>query len=136
MRRLDFLRVGGLLGLGGVLSSFTRPADAASLDEVLATKIKTAGLTGSAYDFSVAPISRVRIAVFGLGNRGQSLIDMLNWLVQEGHAEITAISDINPTKISRAQQQIANSKNQHLGSSPARRTPGWRPCRTTWRTWP
>ena len=107
MRRLDFLRVGGLLGLGGVLSSFTRPADAASLDEVLATKIKTAGLTGSAFDLSVAPISRVRVAVFGLGNRGQSLIDMLNWLVQEGHAEITAISDINPTKISRAQQQIA-----------------------------
>ena len=107
MRRLDFLRVGGLLGLGGVLSSFTRPTDAASLDEVLATKIKTAGLTGSAFDLSVAPISRVRVAVFGLGNRGQSLIDMLNWLVQEGHAEITAISDINPTKISRAQQQIA-----------------------------
>ena len=107
MRRLDFLRMGGLLGLGGVLSSFSRPTEAASLDEVLATKIKTAGLTGSAFDLSVAPISRVRVAVFGLGNRGQSLIDMLNWLVQEGHAEITAISDINPTKISRAQQQIA-----------------------------
>ncbi|MGB1944420.1 MAG: hypothetical protein ACPHM0_01935, partial [Flavobacteriales bacterium] len=107
MRRLDFLRVGGLLGLGGVLSSFTRPTEAASLDEVLATKIKTAGLTGSAFDLSVAPISRVRVAVFGLGNRGQSLIDMLNWLVQEGHAEITAISDINPAKIGRAQQQIA-----------------------------
>lgn len=107
MRRLDFLRVGGLLGLGGVLSSFTRRTEAASLDEVLATKIKTAGLTGSAFDLSVAPISRVRVAVFGLGNRGQSLIDMLNWLVQEGHAEITAISDINPAKITRAQQQIA-----------------------------
>ena len=105
MRRLDFLRVGGLLGLGGVLSSFARPTEAASLDEVLA--IKTAGLTGCAFDLSVAPISRVRVAVFGLGNRGKSLIDMLNWLVQEGHAEITAIIDINPTKISRAQQQIA-----------------------------
>ena len=107
MRRLDFLRVGGLLGLGGVLSSFTRPTDAASLDEVLATKIKTAGLTGSAFDLSVAPISRVRVAVFGLGNRGQSLIDMLNWLVQEGHAEITAISDINPAKIEKAAARIA-----------------------------
>ena len=106
MRRLDFLRVGGLLGLGGVLSSFTRPTDAASLDEVLATKIKTAGLTGSAFDLSVAPISRVRVAVFGLGNRGQSLIDMLNWLVQEGHAEITAISDINPAKIEKAAARI------------------------------
>ena len=135
MRRLDFLRVGGLLGLGGVLSSFTRPTEAASLDEVLATKIKTAGLTGSAFDLSVAPISRVRVAVFGLGNRGQSLIDMLNWLVQEGHAEITAISDINPAKIGRAQQQIAEFQNPRLRSSPARRTPGWRPCRTTWRTW-
>ena len=81
MRRLDFLRVGGLLGLGGVLSSFARPTETASLDEVLATKIKTAGLTGSAFDLSVAPISRVRVAVFGLGNRGQSLIDMLLSLI-------------------------------------------------------
>ncbi len=115
MRRLDFLRMGGLLGLGGALSSFARPAQPVPLDEALATKIKTAGITGNAFDLSVAPISRVRVAVFGLGNRGQSLIDMLNWLVQEGHAEITAISDINPTKIQRAQEQIS----QFQSSKPA-----------------
>ena len=96
----------GLLGLGGALSSFSRPKADASASEVLATKIKTAGITGSAFDLKAPALSTVRVAVFGLGNRGQSLIDMLNWLVQEGHAEITAISDINPDKVRKAEEQI------------------------------
>ena len=40
----------------------------------------------------------MRIALFGLGNRGSNLIDMLEWLIGRGHAEITAISDITPTR--------------------------------------
>ena len=53
------------------------------------------------------PLPTVRIALFGLGNRGSSLIDMLEWLIGQGHAEITAISDINPDKIQRALDRIA-----------------------------
>ena len=96
MRRKDFLRMSGLLGIGGALSSFSKPQTPPTPSEELNSKIRTAGLTGGAFDLKSAPLEKVRIALFGLGNRGQSLIEMLNWLVQEGHAEITAISDINP----------------------------------------
>ena len=109
MRRMDFLRMSGLLGMSGLFSSFAARsgnAEPESLDAAMKEKIKVAGLNGSAFHLKAAPIPKVRIALFGLGNRGQSLIDMLNWLVQEGHAEITAISDINPKKVQRAKEQI------------------------------
>ena len=99
----------GLLGMSGLFSSFAARsgnAEPESLDAAMKEKIKVAGLNGSAFHLKAAPIPKVRIALFGLGNRGQSLIDMLNWLVQEGHAEITAISDINPKKVQRAKEQI------------------------------
>lgn len=109
MRRLDFLRMSGLLGVGSIFSSFKSVSDKTqpkALDAEMQAKIDAAGLTGSAFDLKAEPLQKVRIALFGLGNRGQSLIDMLNWLVQEGHAEITAISDVNPAKIAKAQDQI------------------------------
>ena len=109
MRRMDFLRMSGLLGMSGLFSSFAARsgnAEPESLDAAMKEKIKAAGLNGSAFHLKAAPIPKVRIALFGLGNRGQSLIDMLNRLVQEGHAEITAISDINPKKVQRAKEQI------------------------------
>lgn len=106
MRRKDFLRMSGLLGIGGALSSFSKPQTPPTPSEELNSKIRTAGLTGGAFDLKSAPLEKVRIALFGLGNRGQSLIEMLHWLVQEGHAEITAISDINPDKVRKAQAQI------------------------------
>ncbi len=110
MRRMDFLRMSGLLGMGGLFNSFTSKKGntrSESLDAEIQEKIKIAGITGNAFHLKADPIPKVRIALLGLGNRGQSLIDMLNWLVQEGHAEITAISDINPKKVQRAKEQIA-----------------------------
>ncbi len=111
MRRLDFLRMSGLLGMSGLLSSFTSSKGLGQPDSFAAEmqqKIKNAGLNGSAFHLKADAIPKVRIALFGLGNRGQSLIDMLNWLVQEGHAEISAISDISPSKVQKAKEQIAS----------------------------
>ena len=109
MRRLDFLRMSGLLGMGGLFSSFSSSNSKAhpeELDAEMQQKIKDAGLNGSVFHLKAAPIPKVRIALFGLGNRGQSLIEMLNWLVEQGHAEITAISDVNPKKIETAKEKI------------------------------
>lgn len=106
MRRLDFLRATGLLGLGSALSAFARPTTPGAPARSIADQITTAGLQGSVFDLKAPPLPTVRIAVLGLGNRGQSLIDMLQWLVQEGHAEITAISDINPDKVQKALEQV------------------------------
>ena len=69
----------------------------------LQDRVAQAGLQGSVFDLQTEALPKVRVALIGLGNRGSSLIDMLEWLIGEGHAEITAISDINPKKIEQAQ---------------------------------
>ena len=53
-------------------------------------------------------IPKVRIAILGLGNRGSSLIDMLAWLVQQGHAEITALCDVQAAYVARAADKASS----------------------------
>lgn len=98
MRRKDFLRAGGALGLGGLLNA---------CGAVPAGSGQALPVDGSAFDLACSPLPRVRVAVIGLGNRGTGLIDMLAWLVKEGHAEITAVCDINPGKVERAVEQVS-----------------------------
>ena len=71
-----------------------------------AERVQAAKLQGSVFDLATEALPKVRIVLIGLGNRS-SLIDMLEWLVGQGHAEITAISDINPDKVQRALDRIA-----------------------------
>lgn len=108
MQRRKFLR-GGLLGLGGLMASRGALAKGAPLDssEAFAAGVQSAGLDGSVFDLATEALPKIRVALFGLGNRGGSLINMLEWLIGQGHAEITAISDINPKKVERALQRIA-----------------------------
>ncbi|MGA0435738.1 MAG: Gfo/Idh/MocA family protein [Flavobacteriales bacterium] len=107
MRRLDFLKIGSLFGIGSALGTIASARQTTTPHADWTSKIEAAGITGSAFDLKAEKIDRVRVAIIGLGNRGQSLIEMLQWLVQEGHAEITAISDINPTKIETAKERIS-----------------------------
>jgi hypothetical protein len=72
-----------------------------------ADHIQKIGVDGSAFDLKAAPIEKVRIAIVGVGNRGSSLINMLEWLIGEGHAEITALCDVNAAKVDRALEQVA-----------------------------
>ena len=72
-----------------------------------AERVQAAKLQGSVFDLATEALPKVRIALIGLGNRGSSLIDMLEWLVGQGHAEVSAISDINPDKVQRALDRIA-----------------------------
>lgn len=115
MNRKNFLKLGSAVGLGGFLGSVAgcgKPENIAAkagkpMASNWAEKAAVAGIDGSVFDLACEALPRVRVAVFGLGNRGQGLIDMLAWLVSQGHAEITALSDINPTKIDKALAQIA-----------------------------
>ena len=107
MKRRKFLS-GGLLGLGGLMASRGLKGQTPNEDfnAFLQERVAQADLQGSVFDLATDAIPKVRIALFGLGNRGSSLIDMLEWLIGEGHAEITAISDINPAKIDKAKARI------------------------------
>ena len=109
MRRKDFLHASGALGLGGLLNACglggRQPGDSQN--------VNLKNIDGSAFDLSGDPLPQVRIAVIGLGNRGQGLLDMLAWLVQEGHAQVTALADINSKKVDRALEQVAQFQSAH-----------------------
>ena len=113
MNRKNFLRVSSLLGVSGLLGGAAAGCRQAGQGPKVATatglaeRVAAAGVDGSAFDLACGALPKVRVAVFGLGNRGQGLIDMLAWLVSQGHAEITALSDINPAKVDRALEQVA-----------------------------
>ena len=75
-----------------------------SIDEMLdRISVKT---SGSLAGFKVEPINTVRIGIIGLGNRGTTLIDMFQWLVEKDRAEIVALSDLDEKKVNLAKEKI------------------------------
>ena len=102
MKRSDFLKFSGLLGgglLGGLgLSSYTPKPQG---DDTPAGS-DWSSVKGSMMDHAAPAIPKVRVAMLGLGNRGSSLIEMLEWLVTQGHAEITALCDVQAPYVARA----------------------------------
>jgi predicted dehydrogenase len=108
MRRKDFLRLSALFG-GGLFSgsAFASGSKPVEIEELVASS----GIDGSMFNYADAPIKKVRVAVVGLGNRGTTLIEMLNWLVRNEHCEIVAICDVQKKFIERAQSRIAKFQN-------------------------
>ena len=88
MKRSDFLKLGSLFG-GGVFGGLGLGLSSCSSDGD--RRLDWTAVTGSMMDHEAPAIPKVRVAMIGLGNRGSSLIEMLDWLVQKGHAEITVL---------------------------------------------
>ncbi|MBM55171.1 MAG: acetylgalactosaminidase [Euryarchaeota archaeon] len=108
MRRKDFLRLSALFG-GGLFSGATLgQTPTADLDELA----NNTGIDGSMFNYADAPIKKVRVAVVGLGNRGTTLIEMLNWLVRNEHCEIVAICDVQKRYLDRASERIAKFQSK------------------------
>ena len=95
MRRKDFIKLSSLFG-GGLFSgaSYGGNRNPKSSNLHPSEAINNAGIQGSMFDYSDAPIEKVRVAIVGLGNRGSTLVEMLSWLVKQGHAEIVSICDV------------------------------------------
>tara|TARA_B100001250_G_scaffold85875_1_gene71006 strand:+ start:37410 stop:38804 length:1395 start_codon:yes stop_codon:yes gene_type:complete len=64
-------------------------------------------ITGSMFRFSTNPIIKVRVGIIGLGNRGNTLLEMLQYLVENNHAEIIALSDISERKLTTAAEKLS-----------------------------
>ncbi|MFK8103923.1 MAG: Gfo/Idh/MocA family protein [Saprospiraceae bacterium] len=62
---------------------------------------------GSMFGFKAAPIKKVRVGIIGLGNRGKTLLEMLQWLVEKGQAEIVGLSDLKPKNVEIAQEKLS-----------------------------
>ena len=96
MKRSDFLKIsslwgGGMLGGLGISLSSGSPESQGTNSEA---KTSWSKVDGSMMDHAAPAIPKVRVAMLGLGNRGSSLIEMLEWLVTQGHAEIVALCDV------------------------------------------
>lgn len=98
MRRKDFLRLGALFS-GGLLSG----GKVFGGEGVSAFDPET---NGSVFDYADEPIKKVRVAFIGVGNRGTTLLEMMGWMVRNGHAEITAICDVQPKHLERAKSKV------------------------------
>jgi predicted dehydrogenase len=92
MKRKTFLRnlLGGaaFFSLPGQIGAQKKPVGR-DLPDTLFRKGK-----GSMIGFRTEPLEKVKVGIIGMGNRGKTLIQMFDWLIANGKAEITALSDL------------------------------------------
>lgn len=62
--------------------------------------------SGSMFQFKTNGIEKVRVGMIGLGNRGTTLLQMLQWLVENDHCEIVGLSDLREEKVKKAAETL------------------------------
>ena len=105
MNRKHFLKsvLGASAFIGIPFNSYSFSND--SIDELINnTKLN---INGSMFSFSDTEIKKVRVAIIGVGNRGSVLLQMFQYLVENDHAEIIAISDISEKKVNNSSDKLS-----------------------------
>ena len=105
MKRKHFLQ--SVLGASAFLGlPFTALGnDSTTIQELINnTKID---VKGTMFGFAADPISKVRVGIIGLGNRGNTLLEMFQYLVENEMAEVIALSDISEEKVTKAAEKLA-----------------------------
>ena len=105
MKRKDFLQ--SVLGASAFLGlPFTSlGADSTTIQDLINNTKRN--IDGSMFGFSTDPIQKVRVGIIGLGNRGNTLLEMLQYLVENEMAEVIALSDIKVEKVNKAAEKLA-----------------------------
>ncbi|MDC0204710.1 Gfo/Idh/MocA family oxidoreductase [Flavobacteriales bacterium] len=99
MKRKDFLQ--SVLGASAFIGlSLAACNEKESLQELVNNTKKK--VDGNMFGFSVEKIEKVRVGIIGLGNRGTTLLQMFQYLVEQNYAEIVAICDIQKEKTQKA----------------------------------
>ncbi|WP_034058554.1 Gfo/Idh/MocA family protein [Lacinutrix jangbogonensis] len=108
MNRKSFLNLTARAGLFlGVTPSLIACAnDEKSEKEILAQLLKSEKVLGTAVNLSTEAISKVRVGIIGMGNRGSVLIQMFEYLIKNNHAEIVALSDMSEKKLQKNQEYL------------------------------
>lgn len=105
MNRKKFLQ--SLLGATAFLNMPYKayPKDDRAVLEMV--KNTTGSTDGSAFGLKDNPIQQVKVGIIGLGNRGAVLLEMLQWLVENKHAQIVALCDLEAKKVNKAAEKLA-----------------------------
>ncbi len=79
--------------------------DEYALPEIIRNTKKA--VTGEMVGFSVDAIDKVKVGIIGLGNRGSTLLEMFQWLIENDRAEVVAFSDVEQAKVDRSVEKLA-----------------------------
>ena len=92
MKRKNFLQsiLGATTLLGMPFNSLSNE-NAAIQEPINNTKRK---ISGSMFGFATNPIKKVKIGIICLGNRGTTLLEMLQYFGENETVEVSALSDI------------------------------------------
>ena len=105
MKRKHFLQ--SVLGASAFLGlPFTALGNDSTTIQKLINNTKR-DVKGTMFGFAADPISKVRVGIIGLGNRGNTLLEMFQYLVENEMAEIIAFSDISEKKVTKAAEKLA-----------------------------
>ncbi len=111
MKRKEFLnlstRAALLLGIAPAVScsQTQNEKDLDVIQQKLNALLDKTG-TGSAFSLTAPKIEKVRIGIIGSGNRGAVLIQMFDWLIQNSHAKVVAISDLKQDKVEKLNEHL------------------------------
>jgi predicted dehydrogenase len=105
LKRKDFLQ--SVLGASAFLGLpfTTLGADSTTIQDLINNTKRD--VKGSMFGFATDPIHRVRVGIIGLGNRGNTLLEMFQYLVENEMAEVIALSDISEEKVTKAAEKLA-----------------------------
>lgn len=109
MKRKDFLQLTtkAALFLGLTSSISCKDEIAVSLSES-----ETNSAEGTAFGLKAPKIDQVRVGIIGAGNRGQTLIQMFDWLIQNKYASIVAVADLKKEKTDKLNAHLQKTHNQ------------------------
>jgi len=104
MKRSDFLQstliASTLLGI-----PLTSCNQQSNIQDLINNTIRE--INGNMIGFSTNPINTVRVGIIGLGNRGNTLLAMFQYLIENNMAEIIALSDIKEEKLNNASKKLS-----------------------------
>ena len=103
MNRKDFLNLSAKAALFLGISSFSSCEDE---QKEQTQNLSNKSAKGSVFGLTAPKINKVRVGIIGAGNRGAVLIQMFDWLIQNNHAEIVAISDLQPKKVEKLNEHL------------------------------
>lgn len=105
MKRKHFLQ--SVLGASAFLGlPFTTLGNDSTAIQELINNTKRE-VKGNMFSFAADPIKKVRVGIIGLGNRGNTLLEMFQYLVENKVAEVISLSDISEEKVNKAAEKLA-----------------------------
>lgn len=113
MKRNDFLR--SLIGASAL--SAIPGINLASNDE-LSHLLSSIGSDtyGSMFGFSANAIDQVRVGIIGMGNRGQTLVEMFKWLVENDRARVVALCDLDQDKCDKGVEKVKGWQKEKVNT--------------------